>query len=255
MNLPKKKILAGFCLGLITQTALAADALDAQLLKPCGKVFGPLLSLETTFLPTTDSEVEVEIGQSMVSTHHTSIMDGATSYGFYFDKGLQFSGKVLGTEYDVDVPPSAASIHDKEQYIPTEYTFKYRNSDTPRTGWLKPILRFEIDEKSRSVIARLNIGFGHKVDVGMASAEKSEKCTRSDLKSYKKELVYSGISQGTISILYREYMGDLLRPAFSQELRYDLKDGDEIGYKGARFKVIKANNVSIKYKVTKHLQQ
>ena len=50
-------------------------------------------------------------------------------------------------------------------------------------------------------------------------------------------------------------MGDLARPAFSQELRYDLKDGDEIGYKGARFKVIKANNVSIKYKVTKHLQQ
>ena len=71
--------------------------------------------------------------------------------------------------------------------------------------------------------------------------------------SFKRELVYTGISQNTISVLYREYMDDMARPAFSQELKYDLSQGDIIGFKGSRFQVFKANNTSIKYKVIKHL--
>lgn len=71
--------------------------------------------------------------------------------------------------------------------------------------------------------------------------------------SFKRELVYTGISQNTISVLYREYMDDMARPAFSQELKYDLSQGDIIGFKGSRFQVIKANNTSIKYKVIKYL--
>ncbi len=71
--------------------------------------------------------------------------------------------------------------------------------------------------------------------------------------SYQRELVYSGISQNALSILYREFIGGTARPAFYQELKYDLSQGDTIGYKGARFRVIKATNTSIKYEVLKHL--
>lgn len=71
--------------------------------------------------------------------------------------------------------------------------------------------------------------------------------------SFKKELVYSGISQNTITILYREYQENIARPAFSQELRYDLSQGKTIGYKGARFEVLKATNTDIKYKVIKSI--
>lgn len=84
--------------------------------------------------------------------------------------------------------------------------------------------------------------------------------------SFQRELVYSGISQNTLSILYREFSGSLgvgdpknikdtayLRPRLSQELKYDLSQGDTIGYRGARFRVIKATNTSIKYEVLKHL--
>lgn len=70
---------------------------------------------------------------------------------------------------------------------------------------------------------------------------------------FKRELVYSGVSQNTISILYREFQSDMARPAFSQELKYDLAQGSAIGYKGARFEVIKANNTGIVYKVLKAL--
>jgi len=37
--------------------------------------------------------------------------------------------------------------------------------------------------------------------------------------SFKKELVYTGISRNVISILYREFKEDMARPAFSQDLK------------------------------------
>lgn len=76
---------------------------------------------------------------------------------------------------------------------------------------------------------------------------------RYDNESFKRELVYSGVSQNTISILYREYQNDMARPAFSQELKYDLSQGTAIGYKGARFEVVRANNTGITYRVLKSL--
>lgn len=74
-----------------------------------------------------------------------------------------------------------------------------------------------------------------------------------DSSGFKRELVYAGVSQNTVSILYREFMNDMARPAFSQDLKYDLSQGDEIAFKGARFKILKANNVGISFKVLRPL--
>lgn len=71
--------------------------------------------------------------------------------------------------------------------------------------------------------------------------------------SFKRELVYSGVSQNTISILYREFKDDMARPAFTQELKYDLTQSRSIGYKGARFEIERATNISITYKVLRSL--
>jgi hypothetical protein len=75
-----------------------------------------------------------------------------------------------------------------------------------------------------------------------------------DANAFKRELVYSGVSNNVVSILYREYINDLARPAFSQDLKYDLAQGDVIGFKGARFQIIKATNLTITYKVLKPLE-
>ena len=77
---------------------------------------------------------------------------------------------------------------------------------------------------------RDNIPFANSLDV-----------TRDEL-SFKKELVYTGISQNAISILYREFKNDMARPAFSQDLKYDLSESKIVGYRGARFEIIKATN-------------
>ena len=71
--------------------------------------------------------------------------------------------------------------------------------------------------------------------------------------SFKRELVYNGKSGNTIFILYREFKGNMARPAFSQEIKYDLTDSKIIGYKNARFEIIDADNLSVCYKTIKHL--
>ncbi len=71
--------------------------------------------------------------------------------------------------------------------------------------------------------------------------------------SFKRDLVYAGISKNIITILYREYKDNIARPAFSQEIKYDLDEGKIIGYQGSRFEIINANNTGITFKVLKEI--
>lgn len=70
--------------------------------------------------------------------------------------------------------------------------------------------------------------------------------------SFQQTLIYSGQVGNKINIGYREFSGNVARPAFNNEVEYDLSESKIIGYKGARIEVIEANNESIKYKVIKN---
>lgn len=67
--------------------------------------------------------------------------------------------------------------------------------------------------------------------------------------SFKAELIYSGITKNTIHVTYREFIKDLARPAFYQELRYDLNESNLITFRSLRIKVLKANNARIEFRV------
>jgi len=72
-------------------------------------------------------------------------------------------------------------------------------------------------------------------------------------KCFKKEFIYNGKSNNTLKFVYREYIQDMARPAFSQELQYDLNESNIIGFKGLRIEVLKSTNTSIEYKVLSDL--
>ena len=76
---------------------------------------------------------------------------------------------------------------------------------------------------------------------------------RWDELSFKKELVYAGISHNVVSILYREFTNDMARPAFSQDIKYDLSESKTVGYRGSRFEIIKATNQGLTYRTLKQL--
>lgn len=65
---------------------------------------------------------------------------------------------------------------------------------------------------------------------------------------FRQELVYSGRDAGTLRITYREYSGDMVRPAFDQALSFDLSQ-PVIGFRSARIRIVEATNTSVRYVV------
>ncbi len=73
--------------------------------------------------------------------------------------------------------------------------------------------------------------------------------------SFQQTLIYSGKVGNKINIGYREFSNDFARPAFNNDVEYDLSDSRVIGYKGCRIIVIEATNEFIKYKVIRNFNR
>ncbi len=65
--------------------------------------------------------------------------------------------------------------------------------------------------------------------------------------SLKQELIYNGKSKDSIKLLYREFNDNMARPAFSQELSYDLAESKTIGFRKMRIEIIEATNSYVKF--------
>lgn len=66
---------------------------------------------------------------------------------------------------------------------------------------------------------------------------------------FKQEFIYNGRVGNALKFIYREYIDDLARPAFIQDLQYDLSESKTIGFRGLRIEIIEATNTNIEYKV------
>lgn len=76
--------------------------------------------------------------------------------------------------------------------------------------------------------------------------------TRAILKEneyFKQEFIYNGRVGNALKFIYREYINDYARPAFTQDLQYDLSESEFIGFRGLRIQIINASNTKIEYKV------
>jgi hypothetical protein len=66
---------------------------------------------------------------------------------------------------------------------------------------------------------------------------------------FQQTLIYTGREGNIIRASYREFSGNLARPAFTVDVTYDLNDSDIIAFRGARLQILEATNTSITYKV------
>ncbi len=73
--------------------------------------------------------------------------------------------------------------------------------------------------------------------------------------SFQQILIYSGRIGDKVNIGYREFSNNVARPAFSNDVEYDINDSNIIGYKGCQIEIIEANNQYIKYKVIKNFNR
>ena len=69
------------------------------------------------------------------------------------------------------------------------------------------------------------------------------------LDNFRQELIYNGRLGDGLKFIYREYKSDLARPAFTQEIQYDLNTSKIIGFKSVKIEIIEATNMRIEYKV------
>jgi hypothetical protein len=69
---------------------------------------------------------------------------------------------------------------------------------------------------------------------------------------FKQEFIYNGKVGNSLKFVYREFTDNYARPAFMQELQYDISESKIIGFKGLRIEIINVNNTSITYKVLNH---
>ena len=78
-----------------------------------------------------------------------------------------------------------------------------------------------------------------------------EEYTKTELKgvSFIQEFLYNGRVDNALKFVYREFSGDLARPAFTQEIQYDLDQSNTIGFKSLRIEIIEATNTNITFKV------
>lgn len=69
--------------------------------------------------------------------------------------------------------------------------------------------------------------------------------------SFKYVALYQGKKGNAIKISFREFKNNMARPAFTQDIEYELDSNEKttIGFKGLRIEVLKATNFDITYKV------
>jgi len=203
--------------------------------------------------PAVGVEAEAEIGQTLVSKVNltvTEVIEVSAEKSEYI-KQAATNNRYSGT---IKVPAGKLA-----KFAEDDKGAYYRSSNGIYNAYLPfpyPVGVFvpkNKDEKAVLFVFHMVIGAkGYElgkdpVDYKFSTIETWSK------DGFKKELIYGGLSQKSIQISYREFIDETARPAFTQELKYDLTDGDLIGFRGARFQVLKATNTYIRYKILKPL--
>lgn len=67
--------------------------------------------------------------------------------------------------------------------------------------------------------------------------------------NFQQTLLYSGRVGDRVRVSYREFSGNMARPAFNNEVEYDLSVSNIIAYRGAQIRIVDANNTQITYEV------
>ena len=204
-------------------------------------------------LPEINTVREAEPGQSMIST-----LRRAEIPAIVLANSVTHSGSKHMASYSVTIPAGVLPLQ------ASNAAGEFFSMEKPLSIHWSGILGGDYPVRAGIFIPFDSTGtkvfYGNVNGLGLTANEahpdvKYERTTveKFDASAFKRELVYGGVSQNTISILYREFLNDMARPAFSQDLKFDLSQGDEIAYKGARFKVVKANNVGLSFIVLRPL--
>lgn len=224
--------------------SLAQDQLLSELPPNCNpRQLGPVIRQETLVSQEIGQEHTVEIGGVLLSATVTTIRRGPPQ----LSEILVINGSYAGAGYTITVPPqSLGESTDNAGHVVTNYEFRYNRERGPRTGIGRPTLHLDSSDASQLLAV---VGFGlssSRIPISAAIALAGE-CVSWDDGGLRRELVFTGVTRDSLSLEYREFMRDIARPAFTQSLNYERANDTVIGYRGARIRVVAANNLGLTY--------
>jgi hypothetical protein len=199
--------------------------------------------------PALNSDNEIESGMSLVEEYIEDSRNGIQVLNHL--TGYQ---KTLFTTYTLKIPIGFAQLASKNSkgifYLSDEGQMD--SSKKIRTSLFIPF-----DESRKSEICYQEGGFNFYLCSEIMPLQPGIDYIKSSSKKiteqkFKRELIYTGKIRNELTFQYREFINNMARPAFNQELKFDITDDKIIGYKGARFEIISAGNTYIKYKTIKH---
>lgn len=240
-------------IGLSAAALISSPALaDDPSLPRCEPGYGQLVTTSRIDIPAVDAVGEVELGQSMVSSVRANVHESAAGLAM----PITVEGRRVGKNWTLRIPAGrlrGMRTPTESYYEPAEFDFRYENDSQPRSRQTSPTVRVRVPGVGQPVSVDVNFGLGTSTFTSNVPIVQW-KCLVYGADSFRRELLYSGVAQGTISLEYREFINDMARPAFSQTLRYDLNEGRTIGFRGARFEILDANNISVRYRVLRELE-
>ena len=68
-------------------------------------------------------------------------------------------------------------------------------------------------------------------------------------KGFRRELIYQGRDGNNLKLFFREFADDFRRPAYDQEVQYDLSESELVQFKGLTISVEEANNEYLVYTI------
>lgn len=101
-----------------------------------------------------------------------------------------------------------------------------------------------LDSSGNYFLAFLN----HKVDLkkDFNNIIKTKK-TIERKENFIQEFIYNGRVGDSLKFIYLEFSDNLARPAFTQEVQYDLSSSHTIGFRNLRIEILEASNTEITY--------
>lgn len=149
---------------------------------------------------------------------------------------------INGALYDIPAKKYAQVGYDQKQDF-------YSAAGVVKAGLADPIQALALKKEEGAKLCVITVFGGNACYKGEYERKKqlSEKGN-----SFQQTLIYNGRVGDKINIGYREFSNNTARPAFNNDVEYDLSSSSTIGYKGAFIEVIKADNSSITYKLIRN---
>lgn len=103
-----------------------------------------------------------------------------------------------------------------------------------------------IDDSSKYFLAQLDFQYELKQDLD--HIRKVNKVVKRQ-ENFIQEIIYNGRIGDYLKFIYREFSYNLARPAFTQEVQYDMSKSRVVGFKSLRLDIVKASNTEITYRL------